>query len=75
MPQCGCFGWTVLKCDLEWLCLSLVWGGRCLSQALERVELEPSWCSGATSQRSMVELCLSVAWVVGPHQRLAVGLP
>ena len=52
MPLCGLVGWAVLKCDLEWLCLSLAGGGRCLSPVLERVELEPSWCSGATSQHS-----------------------
>lgn len=75
MPQRGWVGWAVLKCDLEWRCLSLTWGGWCLSLALERAELEHSRCCGASSQRSKVELCLSVAWMVGPHQRLAVVLP
>ena len=42
MPLCGLVGWAVLKCDLEWLCLSLAGGGRCLSSY-----------SGAVPERSL----------------------
>lgn len=63
MPQRGCFGWAVLKCDLGKAALALGWG-RAVPRSGFRGVLEPSRRCGVTSQRSMVELCLSVAWVV-----------
>lgn len=61
MPQRGWVGWVVLKCDLEWRCLSLTWGGWCLSLALERAVLgmaDAEGCGSAQLSRAVPERSL-----------------